>query len=164
MKKLRILFFFPLILQAQDYKGAIGFRGGESYGFSLQLLNDESHAIQGLLSFRRSGMQLTVMTEKYIPVLLNYSDHIFLYQGYGGHLGYERWYKWHDGDWPKYSHHMRSSPLLGIDGVVGLEYRLFKYPLKFGLEYKPFAELSLHNVFRLNLWDFGATIHYTFNK
>lgn len=164
MKRLLIILLFPLVVNAQEYKGAVGIRGGESGGVTLQLFSDENSAAQGLLSFRRSGMQLTVLSEKYLPVFLSYSDHIFLYQGYGGHLGYERWYKWKDGDWPDYDHHMRSSPLVGIDGVVGLEYRLFKLPLKFGLEYKPFAELSLHNVFRLNLWDFGVTIHYTFNK
>ena len=163
MKKLLILLFFPLVINAQHYKGAIGIRGGESAGISLQLFSDESNAAQALLSFRKNGMQFTVLKEKYMPVLLNYSDHIFLYQGYGGHIGFERWYNWKDDEWP-YDYHMRSAPLAGIEGVVGLEYRLFKCPLKFGLEYKPFAELSFHNVFRLNVWDFGVTIHYMFNK
>lgn len=165
MKKLFLLFLLvPLYLNAQDHNGAIGIRGGESGGITAQMFKDEGSAIQALLSFRRTGVQFTVLTERYMPVLLNYSDHIFLYEGYGGHIGYERWYKYHAGDWPNYSEHMRTSPLIGIDGIVGLEYRLFKYPFKFGIEYKPFAELSLHHVFRLNLWDFGVTIHYTFNK
>lgn len=164
MKKLLILLLFPLVVHAQNYWGAIGIRGGESAGISVQLFNGESNAVQGLLSFRHSGIQFTVLTEKYMPVLLKYSDHIFLYQGYGGHIGYERWYKWKDGDWPYYNQHVQASPIAGIDGIVGMEYRLFKYPFKFGLEYKSFAEFSLHNVFRLNLWDFGVTVHYTINK
>ena len=164
MKKLLLFLFIPFVTNAQVYRGAIGIRGGESAGISVQLFSDENNVVQGLLGFRNSGTQFTVLKEKYMPVLLKYSDHIFLYKGYGGHLGYERWYKWKDGDWPDYNRHMRSAPLAGIDGVIGLEYRLFKFPLKFGLEYKPFAELSLHNIFRLNLWDFGVTIHYSFNK
>lgn len=165
MKKIYlILLLFPLFGKAQDHNGAIGIRGGESAGITLQLFSSENSAAQGILSCRRSGVQFTVLTEKYMPVLLNYSDHIFLYEGYGGHIGYERWYKYHAGDWPNYSEHMHTSPLAGIDAVVGLEYRLYKFPFKFGIEYKPFAELSLHNVFRLNLWDFGVTVHYTFNK
>ena len=158
-----ILIVAPFALKAQECNNVIGFRGGESWGFTYRICTDDVNAVEALLSFRDGGMQFTAMKEIFMPVLLKYSDHFFLYKGYGGHLGYSRWnYK------NKYYEHgfrgryMKASPLLGIDGVAGLEYRLFKYPFTAGLEFKPFAEFGGRRFFRLNLWDFGLTVKYNF--
>jgi hypothetical protein len=167
MKKFVIFLFtvFPLINFAQNYTSCIGIRGGDSWGFTFRIYNDESNATEALLSFRDGGVQFTAMKEVFMPVLLNYSSHFFLYKGYGGHLGYNSWL--HD-DYNKlnneFLYHTKAAPVVGIDGLVGLEYRLFKYPVSGGLEYKPFAELGGRRFFKLNLWDFALTFKYTFNK
>ena len=161
MKKLLLLFILitPSLSNAQEYNNVIGFRGGESWGFTYRICNDEVNAEETLLSFRNGGMQFTAMKEMFMPVLLKYSEHFFLYKGYGGHLGYSKWR--HD----EYINDMhwyqsKASPLIGIDGVLGLEYRLFRYPFSAGMEFKPFAEFGGHRFFRLNLWDFGFTVKY----
>jgi hypothetical protein len=166
MKKkiLLLLLATPLLLQAQDYTKAIGFRGGESWGFTVSLFSDEKNAAEALLSFRNGGMQLTAMKETFMPVLLNYSTHIFFYKGYGGHLGFVRTNREGKDTYSSDYHRRRSFPLAGIDGVLGLEYRLYKYPLTAGFDFKPFAELGGSRIFRLDLWDFGFIIRYTFNK
>ena len=91
------------------------------------------------------------------------STHIFLYKGYGGHIGYS---KGRPDDYENSTHYYRrpSYPLAGIDGILGLEYRLYKYPFTAGFEFKPFAELGGRRIFRLNLWDFGVVLKYTFSK
>jgi hypothetical protein len=167
MKKLLslLLFSIPLLSFTQNYSTCAGFRGGESWGFTYRFYNDENNATEALLSFRNGGMQLTAMKEEFSPVLLNYSSHFFLYKGYGGHLGYTRWL--HD-DYNHFTnefwYHTKASPVLGIDGLIGLEYCLFKYPFTCGLEFKPFAEVGGRRFFKLNLWDFALTFKYTFNK
>ena len=165
MKKiiLSILISLPIILNAQDFKRSVGFRGGESTGITFRFFSDENNAAEALLSFRDGGIQFTVLKELYMPVLLKYSDHIFLYKGYGGHIGYSQrthhdFFEGNNVNW----YHLKSAPLLGIDGVMGLEYRLFKYPLTGGIDFKPFAEIGGRRFFRLNLWDFAFTLKYTF--
>jgi hypothetical protein len=54
----------------------------------------------------------------------------------------------------------RPSPLLGIDAVIGLGYRFYKYPVTTGMEFKPFAEHGCYRIFRLDLWDFGFTVKF----
>jgi len=160
-----LILISPFLLKAQEYKSSIGFRGGESFGFTYRIFNNVENAAEALLSFRDGGMQLTAMKEIFNPALLKYSDHIFLYQGYGGHLGYSRWhYKdIHDGDYfTRYPVNM--FPLLGIDGLIGIEYRIYKYPLTMDIGFKPFAELGGRRFFKLSLWDFGFTVRYTFDK
>ena len=163
MKKIILLLFvvYPILVNAQDYNTSVGFRGGESWGFTYRICSNEVNAAEALLSFRVGGMQFTAMKEIFMPVLLKYSDHFFLYTGYGGHLGYSRWdYKNNYYENKFHGRYMKASPLLGIDGVLGLEYKLFKYPFTAGLEFKPFAEFGGRRFFRLNLWDFGFTVKY----
>jgi hypothetical protein len=150
-------------VNAQDYQTAIGIRGGYTSGINLQFWTDENRALDGTLSFRNNGMQMTILIEHYRPILLKRSTHIFGYWGWGGHLGY---------DWGNSSHQLwdypprvfRSGPVLGIDAVLGAEYRFYKVPITLGLDFKPFAEFSATRFFNLNLWDFGLTARYTFNK
>ncbi|NTW31503.1 MAG: hypothetical protein HGB12_02565 [Bacteroidetes bacterium] len=162
MKKLLLLFILisPLAINAQECNKSIGLRGGDSWGFTYRICSDDANAEEALLSFRNGGMQFTVMKEKFMPVLLKYSEHIFLYKGYGGHLGYSKWRHKDYEDNLYWQHHSKASPLIGIDGVIGLEYRLFQYPFSAGIEFKPFIELGGHRFFRLNLWDFGFTVKY----
>jgi len=163
--KTKLLFFiltFPLFLNAQEYLSAVGLRGGLSSGVTCRFFSNDENAIEALLSFRDCGIQLTAMEEKFMPVFLNYSEHIFLYYGYGGHLGYS---KWPDEDYyNSHRYYINALPLVGIDGIAGLEYRFYKFPVTTGIDFKPFSELGGRRFFRLNLCDFGITLKYTFKK
>jgi hypothetical protein len=166
MKRLSVIIFLiffivtPLYINAQDYQTAMSLRSGVSSGVSIQFFRDESKAIEGLLSFRNNGLQLTVIKEYYRPVLLKRSTHIFAFYGWGGHLGFE---------WNNTDHHhdfpprvFSSGPSAGLDAMAGAEYRFYKVPVTIGLNFKPFAEISATRFFNLNLWDYGFTVKYTF--
>jgi hypothetical protein len=167
MKK-TVLFIIPLLfllspseINAQEYKSAISLRSGVSSGISIQFMRDDVNTIEGGLSFRNNGLQLTVLREYYRPVFLRRSSHIFAYYGFGGHLGFE----WRNSNhyWDEYPHKVFSSgPAAGIDGIAGAEYRFSKVPIALGINYKPFAEFSITRFFNLNLWDFGFTCKYSF--
>ena len=63
-------------------------------------------------------------------------SHLFFYHGFGGHLGYTKWNK--DkifiNDTTFYKHRYHKSPIFGIDGLLGIEYRFYKYPLSVSIE------------------------------
>jgi hypothetical protein len=168
MKRLSgIIFLIPLIMapfhiKAQDYQTAISLRSGVSSGISLQFFRDESKAIEGLLSFRNNGLQLTVIKEYYRPVLLKHSTHIFAFYGWGGHLGFEWSTSHYHDDFPPRV--FSSGPSAGLDAIAGAEYRFYKVPVTLGLNFKPFAELSATRFFNLNLWDFGFIVRYAFKS
>lgn len=149
-----------LLVKAQDYQTTIGLRCGVSSGFSLKFYKDEANAIEGLLSFRQHGMQLTVLKEYYRPIMLKHSDHIFAFYGWGGHLGFQ-WPSTDDYHWDYPPMIYSAGPTAGIDAIIGAEYRFYKVPFTLGMNFKPFAEVSFTRFFFLNLWDYGFSIKYS---
>jgi hypothetical protein len=147
-------------VHAQVRNTSVGVRSAYSYGVCFRINSDEKNAAEALLSFRDRGIQFTVLSEKFVPALTRYSDHFILGCGYGGHLGYTRWFSRHEYKDEMISYSNRSSPLLGIDAMLSLEYQFFKMPFITGIDFKPFAELGGKHFFRLNLWDFGFTVKY----
>lgn len=166
MKKYLVLLLLVICSKtySQEYKESAGFRGGFSNGFTYQSFVEENNSCEFMLGFRNRGIQFTGMWESYMPVLLDYSTHLFMYWGYGGHVGYIKWYKYYQYDnYPDYfMTRQKSSPVLGIDGIAGIEYRIYKYPLVIGLDFKPFIELSGRNFININFYDFGLKAKYKF--
>lgn len=149
---------------AQDRKHEIGIRGGESSGIFYRGFIDEGHAIKGLMSFRNNGMQLTALYEKYDPVFCKKTSGFFLYYGVGGHFGYTRWNKryHHPGQPDTYYYDYVASPVFGIDGIIGLEYRIESIPLSLAFDYKPFLEVLGEHFFDVHFGDFGFSLKVRF--
>lgn len=146
---------------AQDFPMSVSLRGGYTNAVGFQIFTGEMKATEGLLSWRDQGIQLNVIRERYIPVFTGKSDHFFLCFGYGGHLGYEWRRDYHPSDLLP-SHHFRSGPVIGFNGMAGLEYAFYKVPLSLGVQYLPYASFSTTRIFRMNLWDFGLVLRYRF--
>lgn len=164
---LTILLLLPLIARSQDYTASAGLRGGYSSGLVFKGFAEEDKALEGLLSWREGGMQFTILLESYRPVFLEYSDHLFLYLGYGAHVGYTRSYHRYKDDFtiyghPTYYYQRRASPVIGADVIAGLEYRLYRIPLAISLDIKPFAEILGNPFFDLRLGDMAFSVRYTF--
>lgn len=167
---MKYILFLLLILMmpqanAQDYTGSVGFRGGQTWGLDMKVFPSEQTAVEGIFSFRDKGVQLTLLIEKYYPLLLQNSDNLYAFVGYGGHLGYTKWYEeTYDGSNPAtpYYYEYKASPVIGADVIAGVEYRLYSSPFAFCLDFKPFIELFGEDFFRINFSDFGLTARYTF--
>lgn len=169
MRKVLLVSFLilPILVISQDYTGSVGARGGYSSGIDFKGFMEEDRAMEALLSWRDGGMQFTMLLETYRPVFLEYSDHMFLYMGYGAHVGYTRWYKRYKDDnviygHPTYFYQRRSSPIIGADAIAGLEYRMYRFPMAVGLDVKPFAELFGENFINIHLMDLAFSLRYTF--
>ena len=161
-----ILTFFLLLMintsYSQNYTQAIGFRGGYTSGVTYRQYIDDNEALEGIISWKTKGLIISVIKQFSEPYSFDFSDHLFVCYGYGGHFGY------------KYSDHYNSffgrfnyqskkiSPIVGMDGYLGLEYRIYELPFIFGIDYKPFFEFSTRQYFRLQLGDVAFAVKYRF--
>lgn len=149
---------------AQEYRNAVGFRGGYSSGICYQGFFNENNAVEVLLSWRDSGMQLTGIFEAYHPVMTDHYDNFFIYYGFGGHFGYTQWYRkqYYDTQPNTFYYKQKASPVMGFDGMFGFEYKLYRVPLSFSMNYKPFMEMFGEEFIKLNFHDFGFSAKLRF--
>jgi hypothetical protein len=114
------------LASAQDYKTSAGLRGGFSYGLTLKHFLSEKTAIEGLLQTRWQGFDITGLYEIHAPAFE--VEKLKWYYGFGAHGGiYNSAYV----PWGS------SGIIIGIDGILGLEYTFSEAPLNIGVDWKP---------------------------
>ena len=138
-----ILICFSLFCQrtnAQDYKTALGLKfGGYENGISIKYFSQPDVALEGVIGFRDHGVVLTGLYEYNLPAF-NVTGLKFYY-GAGAHIGAvgSGVYQNFSGSNETYKN---SQLLLGVDGVVGLEYVIPKSPIAISLDLNPRVELT----------------------
>jgi hypothetical protein len=156
-----ILLLSPSISEAQNYTRNAGIRGGQTSGFTYRQYMDEGNAYEGILSFKQNGLQLTILKEFVQPYLTEHSENIYLVWGFGVHAGTNRTSSWEI--FTKRFYDFSSiTPLIGVDGFAGLEYRIREIPLIVGADFKPFFDLAGVRFFSISLWDFAISLKYNF--
>ncbi len=115
---------------AQDYKTAIGLRLGPSSGLSVKHFLNEKAALEGILARRWRGFNLTGLYE--INMEIASVTGLNWYYGGGAHVGFWQGYPGH----PWFNDN-RSYTVLGIDGIIGLEYNFAEVPINLSLDWKP---------------------------
>lgn len=109
---------------AQKYNTALGARlGGGNYGISLQQRVASRVTLEGIAGLGQREYSGTVLGEYHFGILgpsLNY------YVGAGGHLG-------HNKDTGNFS---------GLDGLVGVEYKVAFLPVVLSFDFKPTVEFG----------------------
>ncbi len=152
-------------LQAQEKKNAISGRIGLSSGITYQHMVDEFRGYKGMMSFRDGGIQITALIENYRPLYLKFTDKMYYYTGMGAHIGFTRWPPkrgLYPNPFQTYNGSGHFAPVIGLDAIVGIEYRLDRIPLTFSLDAKPFFELFGQTIFRLSLLDIGLAVKIHF--
>ncbi|HKJ41071.1 MAG TPA: hypothetical protein VKA27_03210, partial [Sunxiuqinia sp.] len=124
MKKLLLGFLFLTIVafhaNAQAYETGIGLRGGFSNGLTVKHFISETNALEGILSTRWRGFNVTGLYEVHqSPFAV---EELSWYYGGGGHIGF-----W-DGSYASWAHDNSSYTVIGIDGILGLEYSFAEVP------------------------------------
>lgn len=133
MRKLALAFtlFFAMILaaNAQDYNTGIGFRGGLSNGLTVKHFISSNAALEGILSTRWQGFNITGLYEIHAQAFN--TPRLNWYYGFGGHIGFWDGYKQHpwfnDGTYT----------IIGIDGIIGIEYNIEPIPFNISIDWKP---------------------------
>lgn len=167
MKHVLLLGLALILIQsvdAQEYRQAVGIRGGFSSGFEYRAYANELISYRALLSTRRHGIQLTGLKEFHQYGLFDFSDELVFIYGFGVHVGFERWNAYDPDDpfYTPYYYETKTGPIAGLDGLAGVEYTLTDVPLCFGIEAKPYFNLFGKNFFQLHPFDIAFTIKYLF--
>ena len=152
-------------IRGQENRNAISARLGLSSGFAYQLMVDDFRGYKGLMSFREGGIQITALIESYRPLYLKFTDKMYYYTGMGAHIGYTRFPKKHGfyiNPFYYYGNGGHFAPVIGMDAIIGMEFRLDRIPLTFSLDVKPFFELFGQSIFRLSLFDIGFSVKVHF--
>ncbi len=149
MKKILIICAILLFagasrLQAQDYNWAIGVRGGvTATGISVKYNFDPANSIEGWMDFVQ-GFNFYGLYERNIPVI---TTGFHFYYGGGVNLG----------GWKEHDNYPFT---MGINGIVGLEYKIQSIPLAFSVDYKP--NLNFCGKTGFHALDFGLGIKVAF--
>ena len=122
----------------QSYKTAVGFRGGLSSGVSVKHFIESDKAIEGLFSSRWSGVNITGLYE--VEKSIDDIDGLSWFYGVGAHVGF--WKSVNNLNW--FDTSSGSKMVLGVDGIIGLDFTIPNAPINFQLDYKPAYNLLGH--------------------
>jgi hypothetical protein len=141
--------------QAGSLDNAVGLRLGYSPGITFQHFVSDENAFQLILASRYKGWSFTALYEWHYPAFD--VDGLQWFAGGGGHLGFYSWYA--DHPWWDESY-TGSRAVIGVDGILGLEYFIGNTPFMVALDWKPAFNLIGFNGF---IGDNGAlSVRYRF--
>lgn len=133
MKKLLLTFALAICIvtmsTAQDYNTGIGFRGGPFLGLTVKHFIGARSAVEGLLCTRWQGFEVTGLYEIHNPAFD--VNRLKWFYGVGGHLGF------YNGDNTTWGDVGNTYTVVGVDGIIGLEYSFDEIPINLSLDWKP---------------------------
>jgi hypothetical protein len=142
MRKTVLMISMILITGAvtAQYDYAIGLRSGGTSGLTLKK-NKGATALEGIVGFWDDGVSLTGLWEK--NQMAFDEPGLKWYYGVGGHIAfYGDDFDGHGASWYDNPHDIDDGDFgIGIDGVVGLEYKIPGAPIAFDIGLKPYIEI-----------------------
>lgn len=153
-----------VVIKGQDYKNLVSFKTSYTTGFSYKRLLENESALSAHVDFKDSGIALSGFRSFHKLAFPNKSYKFFLHYGYGAHLRYFK----------KQSTLNLFKPLrptinyygnffgIGIDGLIGLEYRFLKYPFVASCDFNPNLEVGGPRYIKLYASQVFLAIGYTF--
>lgn len=156
-----VFMFFGLSTFAQNYTRDAGIRVGEGVFMTYRQFFDENEAFEAMAGFSNRGFRAIAMREYFHPIAPHRTDNLKLIYGYGVHAGITYTNKfqvlhrvyYHDWKW---------SPQFGLDGIIGLEYRMSELPFLINVASQPYFEYSLNRYFQLKVFNFIISFKYRF--
>jgi len=150
MKKLLMAAFFMICIVAigngQDYNTGIGLRGGYFNGLTIKHFITQKAAAELILSSRWKGYSITGLYEIHNEAFDN--DHLNWYYGIGGHVGF-----W-NGENVKWENENKDYTVIGIDGILGLEFNFKEIPINISIDWLPSQNIIGYKGF----WSDGGAV------
>jgi hypothetical protein len=132
-----------LSIGSPDYRTAFGIRGGELGGLTLKHFVSASSAIEGILGLGYAHPHIfsfTGLYEIHTPAFA--ISGMKWYYGAGGHVTLVGRSGYYRHPWGRYKYYYEGGAVgIGIDGVVGLEYKIPPIPFAISLDLKPYIEV-----------------------
>jgi hypothetical protein len=142
-------------VKGQSYKTGLGVKiWGDGGGISIKSFVQSNRAFEGIAYFWNRGTRLTGLYEFHFDI--DGAPGLKWYVGPGVHLGFynNRYYD------PNYYDGNGAGTFVGIDGVLGLDYKFDDVPINLSLDWQPSFEFGANRGFVGN-WG-GLGIRYTF--
>jgi len=157
MKKLLLILFTSLSIWgfSQDYKTALGLRGGLSSGLTIKHFVSGNSALEGILASRWRGFNLTGLYEIHHFSAFGV-PHLNWYYGFGGHIGSWAGYKKH----PWFPDDKATYSVAGADFILGIEYNFKEVPINISADWKPAFNIWGHKGFWID--ESALSIRYRF--
>lgn len=145
------LFLTAAFSQAEgsNYQTALGVKFYPG-AFTVKHFVKKNQAIEGLATFWRYGFRFTGLYE--IHGNIEGAQGLKWYAGPGAHIGI-----W-NGDWKNRYPTRDDGVAIGIDGVIGLDYKIKGAPLNFSLDWQPSFNFTGYSYFEAG-WG-GFAIRY----
>ena len=151
-----ILFLFALLIGlysqaqhrktgSQSYQTALGVKVWDGGGISLKHFVSNNNALEGIGYFWNQGVRITGLYEIHGPI--SGAAGLKWYIGPGAHIGF-------------YNTKFGDGSFIGIDGVLGLDYKFNGAPINISLDWQPSFEFGDARGF-VGSWG-GLGIRYTF--
>lgn len=164
MRNLYIIIFFccSTSVFSQNELKEVGLRGGYSGGFTFRVNLEEYLSYEAQITYRDHGTIFTLIRQQHQEIGMDpFGNWEFIY-GFGVHAGFYFTDSYRILFREIYFGREVFTPVVGFDGYLGIEYQLVNAPVTFGFSFQPFMEISLKQVFGINLWDFGFNVRYRF--
>ena len=146
-----LILSFVGLISAQEYKTGIGLRAGFSSGLTVKHFNNSKVALEGLFTTRWQGFVVTGLYEVHNRAFD--VDRLKWFYGGGAHLGF------YNGDYVYWGRNGSAYTVVGIDGILGLEYTFSEVPINLGIDWKPSFNLIGYSGF----WSEGGfSVRYVF--
>jgi hypothetical protein len=156
-----ILSGFGSMAQHEDF--SVGLRLGGLSGFSAKWFDDDLRAVELIAGGRNDGFRLTGLLQKFKPIKTDRIANLYYFTGLGAHAGFESHTfesSYYINGFKYYSYHKVTSPVIGGDLVLGLEYRFESVPVNMSVDFKPYFDVYRYDSFRIDFFDIGFTIRY----
>lgn len=153
--------------EAQHYKHSAGIRTGYTSAITYKRFFSDDQAIEFMASGRNDGFQVTTIYQFNKPMEVSFNDRFFVYYGVGASVGYERF----SGRFaqpelnpagPDFVYGKRTYFTMGINAILGVEYRWLAVPITVALDVKPLIQYIGMQYTETNFWDMGLSIKYVF--
>lgn len=139
------------LVSAQEYKTGIGLRGGFSSGLTIKHFTNHKVALEGLLTTRWQGFVITGLYEVHNQAFD--VAHLNWYYGGGAHIGF------YNGNYVYWGNNGTTYTIVGIDGILGIEYTFSEIPINIGIDWKPALNLIGYS----GIWsEGGISVRYVF--
>jgi hypothetical protein len=154
MRKIGFMVLFVTCLSfvatAQDYKTGIGVRGGFANGLTIKHFIGSNTAIEGIIATRWKGLEVTGLFE--IHNVAFKTERLKWYYGLGGHIGF-----W-DGKYTNWGTPHNTYTVIGVDGIIGLEYSFTEIPFNISIDWKPAFNITGYSGF----WADGGALSFRY--
>lgn len=134
---------------SSNYTTALGVKFLDGAGITLKHFVNDKAAIEGVGYFWNRGARITGLYELHFDIAG--ADGLKWYVGPGAHIGFYN---------NKYSDKFGNRSFGGVDGVLGLDYKVKAAPLNFSLDWQPSFEFGEDRGF-IGSWG-GFAIRFTF--